>query len=135
MSALEEMLALQMRACRIPDPVREYRFHHTRKWRFDFAWPDKYLAVEVQGGIWAKGGHSSGVGITRDLEKLDAAIRQGWTVYQCGASLIKSGRAVETIEMLIKHKEPKQWYHYTDGTTECVLCHTEYDADNREVVH
>lgn len=27
------------------------------------------------------------------------------------------------------------WYHYTDGSTQCVLCHTEYDADNGEMVH
>lgn len=28
-------------------------FDHSRAWRFDFAWPDRLLAVEVQGGIAA----------------------------------------------------------------------------------
>lgn len=104
MSALEDALALQIRALKLPVPVREHRFDAVRKWRFDFAWPDLMLAVECQGGIWSKGGHSTGVGITRDLEKLDAAHRLGWTVYQCGAALIKSGQAAETIEILILSK-------------------------------
>ncbi len=111
MSALEEALALQIRALKMPDPVREHRFDPVRKWRFDFAWPELRLAVECQGGIWAKGGHSTGVGITRDLEKLDAAHRQGWTVYQCGSELIKSGRAAETIEILIALKSQRGYYH------------------------
>jgi hypothetical protein len=100
MSALEEMLAFQMRALNLPDPVREHRFHKTRRWRWDFSWPHKKIAVEVQGGVWAKGGHTTGVGITRDLEKKDAAMADGWIIYECGADLIKSGKAVQTIEII-----------------------------------
>ena len=28
----------------------EYRFHPTRKWRFDYAWPENKIALEVEGG-------------------------------------------------------------------------------------
>ena len=35
---------------------REYKFHKTRKWRFDFAYPDIQLAVEIDGGQWRAGG-------------------------------------------------------------------------------
>ncbi len=34
-----------------PYPTREFRFHPTRMWRFDFAWPAYRLAVELEGGV------------------------------------------------------------------------------------
>ena len=61
-------------------PVTEMQFHQDRKWRWDFAWPEVRLAIEIQGGIWAKGGHSSGKGITRDCEKFGAAAILKWHV-------------------------------------------------------
>lgn len=64
----------------LPPPVSQYRFHDTRKWRFDFAWPEWKLAVEIQGGTWSKGGHNTGYGITADYEKLRVAQRLGWKV-------------------------------------------------------
>jgi len=33
----------------LPAPVFEYRFHPSRKWRFDIAWPERRVAVEVEG--------------------------------------------------------------------------------------
>lgn len=46
--------------------------------RADFAWPAAKVAVEVQGGIWIKGGHSSGSGIDRDAAKSFLAQADGW---------------------------------------------------------
>lgn len=46
--------------------------------RADFAWPEAQVAVEVQGGIWVKGGHSSGSGIDRDAAKSFLAQADGW---------------------------------------------------------
>src|SRR5690606_39740371 len=57
MSALEDALALHIRAHKLPEPVREYRFHPERRWRFDFAWPDLRVAAEVEGGIHIGGRH------------------------------------------------------------------------------
>ncbi len=59
-------------------------------YRFDYAIPihtDNSLlmiAIEVQGGIWARGnsGHSSGTGITRDMDKASRAALAGWTLIQ-----------------------------------------------------
>jgi len=45
-----------------PEPVREYRFHPKRKWRFDFAWPDCQVAVEIEGGVWRAGVMFAGKG-------------------------------------------------------------------------
>ena len=30
--------------------VKEFRFHETRKWRFDYAFPSHKIAIEVDGG-------------------------------------------------------------------------------------
>jgi len=52
-SELEATLAMHIRVNGLPEPEREYRFHPRRKWRFDAAWPDAKLAVEVEGGARA----------------------------------------------------------------------------------
>ena len=66
-------------ACTAPGgvvlPLRELRFDASRKWRFDFAWPDQALAVEIEGS-----GHRSIVTFRKDTEKYNAAIAQGWRV-------------------------------------------------------
>ncbi len=61
-------------------PEREYRFHPTRKWRFDFAWPEQRLAVEIDGGTWVRGRHVSGGGSHNDRDKRNAAQLAGWRV-------------------------------------------------------
>lgn len=56
----------------------EYRFHPTRKWRFDYAWPTERVAVEIDGGQWvANGGRHNR---DSDREKLNQAAAQGWRV-------------------------------------------------------
>lgn len=66
----------------LPTPVSEHKFHPKRRWRFDYAWPDKLTAVEIDGGIWRKGGgaHSRPSNILRDMEKINAAVLLGWRV-------------------------------------------------------
>lgn len=98
MSALEESLAIQIRACKLPVPVRELRFAPPRRFRFDFCWPDKLLAVEVDGGSWVNGRHSRGTGIDSDCEKLALAMLDGWRVLRVTGTHIKSGQAIQWIE-------------------------------------
>ena len=108
-SAGEDHLSFQLKALGI-DFEREYRFHPTRRWRFDFAFPDLKLAVEVEGITYfgknkdssmKLGRHQTYKGFEEDLEKYDEAIRLGWNVYRCSPKMVKSGRAIETIEILI----------------------------------
>ena len=40
----------------LPTPVMEHRFSH-RKFQFDYAFLPYKVALEVEGGIWQKGGH------------------------------------------------------------------------------
>ena len=77
-SLLERDWLLQVRAARLPAPVLEYRFHPTRRWRFDCAWPEQKLAVELEGGIWQQGRHTRGRGFEADCRKYNAAVGLGW---------------------------------------------------------
>ena len=63
-----------------PEPESEYRFHPFRKWRFDFAWPDKKVAVEMDGGVFTGGAHVRGGHYQSDCEKGNAAVLLGWRV-------------------------------------------------------
>ena len=60
--------------------VKEYKFHPTRKWRFDYAFPCLMIAVEVDGGIWTGGRHINPAGYINDMEKLNTAASMGWLV-------------------------------------------------------
>lgn len=60
--------------------VREYEFHDSRGWRFDAAWPDLRVAVEIQGGGWKRGRHHRGRGYQNDCLKRNAATLAGWAV-------------------------------------------------------
>lgn len=59
---------------------REYRFAPPRRWRFDFAWLEPMVAVEVEGGIRNYGRHNRPEGFQGDCEKYNAAALDGWTV-------------------------------------------------------
>ena len=87
MSAAEDDLAAKLAALALahgPEvlPLREYRFHPERRWRFDFAWPSIKLAVEIQGmGMGGRaGGHQTAKGMQNDCDKNNEAIRLGWRV-------------------------------------------------------
>ena len=62
------------------EPEREYRFHPDRKWRFDLAWPDNRLAVEIEGLTRSGGRHQRMAGYTHDCEKYREAAKAGWRV-------------------------------------------------------
>lgn len=63
-----------------PDLVMEHRFHHERKWRFDFASTDRKVAIEIEGGVWNRGRHNRPSGFINDCEKYNEAAICGWTV-------------------------------------------------------
>ena len=97
-SAAEESFYLAMRAYRYPLPIREYVFHPDRKWRFDFAWPHKKVALEVEGGIYGgkktsgKSRHTTIGGFEKDCLKYAAAAQLGWRVYRFSSGRRSGGR-------------------------------------------
>ena len=92
---------LQLRADKLPEPVREHKFHERRKWRFDFCWPDKMLAVEVEGGIWTGGRHTRGDGYEKDAEKYNAATEMGWRILRFTPKYLRSGEALEQVKRIL----------------------------------
>jgi hypothetical protein len=91
-------LALQCRAVGLPEPALEYRFHATRKWRFDLAWPSCKLAVEINGGVWTSGRHQTPTGYQGDMEKMTEAALLGWRVVQVPPAKVQDGTALGLIE-------------------------------------
>lgn len=102
MSKAEEILAFHIRAAKLESPKREFIFHSSRKWRFDFAWPQKKIAVEVEGGIWTGGRHTRAKGFIDDCEKYNAAALLGWMVLRFPVEHIKSGEALQIIETALR---------------------------------
>lgn len=81
----------------MPVPVTEYRFLHGRRFRFDYAWPDLRIALEVEGGVWTGGRHTRGKGFLADVEKYNHAATLGWLVLRCVPDTLLS---LETINYL-----------------------------------
>ena len=60
--------------------VKEYKFHEVRRWRFDYAFPECKVAIEVDGAVWTLGRHNRPAGYINDMEKLNTAASMGWLV-------------------------------------------------------
>jgi very-short-patch-repair endonuclease len=97
-SSGEDFLSLQIRAARLPTPLRQYRFDPNRKWTFDFAWPVALLAMEVEGGTWVAGRHTRGAGFARDCEKYNRAAISGWAVLRVTTEMVEDGTALRLLE-------------------------------------
>lgn len=92
------LLLMQINALKLPAPVTEWRFHPTRMWRLDVAWPDYRVGVEVQGGGFVQGAHSRGPGMENDAEKNAEAILRGWRVFTATPRQIKKGQVAAWLE-------------------------------------
>lgn len=96
----EEAFALHCRAEKLT-PEREYYFHDKRRWRFDFAFPDAKVAVEIEGGIWNGGAHTRGGHFESDACKYNAAAKLGWRVLRYSTEMVLRGNAIDDVlEML-----------------------------------
>jgi hypothetical protein len=95
--------------------VREFRFHPTRRWRFDLAierlvTPDfersrlVKLAIEIEGGLFvtAGGRHNRGAGMRADMEKYNEAVLLGWRILRVLPEWVQSGKAFTLVERAVK---------------------------------
>ena len=67
----------------LPAPTPELKFHPVRKWRFDYAWEDAKVFLEVEGGVWSGGRHTNPKGFKGDMAKYNAATCMGWRKLSC----------------------------------------------------
>lgn len=97
-SRLEILLDQQLEEAGLLDgSVPEYRFHPTRRWLMDRAWPKQKVYVEVQGGVFVRGRHSRPKGQLNDFAKISEASILGWRPILVCSLEIKNGEAVERI--------------------------------------
>jgi len=101
-SAAEETLALHIRAAGLPAPEREFVFHPIRKFRLDFAWPERRIGVEVQGlGRGGRmGGHQTAAGMRRDCEKTNLADAMGWRVLLFTTGQVRDLSAIKVLQQV-----------------------------------
>lgn len=98
--------------CGLPTPSTEFKFHPTRKWRFDFAWNEFYsgsgytvrpmLALEVQGGIFIAGRHSRGAALVKEWEKLNAAAEMGYRIIYFQPSELCTQATIDLIKRCLQ---------------------------------
>lgn len=112
----EILLAEQLRQAGIPFEA-EYRFHPERRWKADFAIVGKFqfyvthqirhtgmarLLIEVDGGGYIRGRHSTGTGIEGDCEKQSAAAILGFRVLRVTPKQVDDGRALAWIRAALE---------------------------------
>jgi very-short-patch-repair endonuclease len=107
-SDLELTLHWQLIQEKITGYTMEYRFHPTRKWRFDFCWPQEKIAVEVEGGTWSGGRHTTGSGFRKDCEKYNHAAKMGFYVFRFTGDMVKKGEAIEWIKEMMNGRNKSE---------------------------
>ena len=100
-SSLEKRFAMLWRAYGGKPYVAEYVFAKPRRFRFDAAFPNERVAVELEGGIWRGGRHTSGKGFQSDCEKYNLATLMGWRVLRFTTTDLRD-RSADVIETVVK---------------------------------
>ena len=84
-------------------PQREVELIPGRKFRFDFYFPEKDLAIEIDGGTqFGMSRHSRGEGYERDCRKLNAAALIGIKVLRYTTAMVKTGEAINDVLAILK---------------------------------
>lgn len=83
--------------------VKEFCFHPTRRWRFDYAIPSHKIALEVEGGVFTGGRHTRSKGFIGDMEKYNEAARLGWTVVRVIPAELYTRKTVQLLRDLINN--------------------------------
>jgi len=111
----------------LPIPELEYRFCKDRKWRFDYAWPQYRVALEVEGGVFLttrpdksgrqrSAGHANPNRFVKDIEKYNAAYALEWTVIRCLPVM-----SFKSVQKLMKSTGVKAVYHLHARETTTLL--------------
>ncbi len=102
----EDLFRFQCKAMSLPPVTEQFEFAKPmgRKFKADFCFEPWKLIIEVNGGVWLKGGgaHSRPAKIEGDMERQQYAVRMGYFVLPFTPAQVKSGHAVNwTRQVLI----------------------------------
>ncbi|MEJ8582511.1 hypothetical protein JSO63_02705 [Riemerella anatipestifer] len=86
------------------EPTEEFKFHPSRRWRFDFAFVEEKLAIEVEGGVWTGGRHTRGAGFLKDMEKYNEATRLGWKLLRTTPNQLETKRFIDLVGSILGKK-------------------------------
>lgn len=87
-----EWIRLHCLSMNLPTPTAEHRFTKVRKWAFDLAWVEQKVALEIEGGAFVGGRHTSGAGFIADMDKYNEAAIQGWILLRIVPKQAKTDR-------------------------------------------
>lgn len=114
-SKLEELFEIewQLKYPRI-QLIPQYKILPDRKFKIDFVHLPSKTGIEVQGGRWIKGGHTSGNGMFTDCEKSLLCAGIGWLIIPIVDKMICE-EYIEKIYSVIEQREHLLGYY--DGFT------------------
>ena len=111
-SYLETSFEMWLKTEGITGYEREFTFTKGRKWRFDFAWREQRVAVEIDGLTNSGGSHQNIKGVLNDCEKYEAALAAGWVVYRVPGPWVATkrrnvwrGKTMLTLRKLLAKEE------------------------------
>lgn len=80
---------------------KHVRFHPVRKWELDYLAAPFQLGIEIHGGIFSAGRHTTGTGFTEDRAKMNAAHELGITVLEFTGTMLTDGTAIAQTERVL----------------------------------
>ena len=102
-SQIETLMWEQIRDYGLPEPISAFTKDRTqlqylegRKFTADFAWPDRMIALEVDGGA-----HKTNGRFSTSFERAYLLLLAGWTVLHVGAAEVQKGIAIQWIQNLL----------------------------------
>ena len=94
------------------DCIKEHKFHPVRRWRFDYAIPTAKIAIEVEGGVWTGGRHTSPKGFLNDIEKYNTATIMGWRLLRTTPDRLCSNETLQMVRDIIAGDQSGQQSTY-----------------------
>ena len=100
-SPREVQFLQQCRDARLPEPEHQRVIcgHHV-----DFAWPDAWVCVEIQGGSWTRGAHTRGGGYAKDRMLNNRRQLAGWTVLEFTSDHLDADEAVPVVRQALEQR-------------------------------
>ena len=80
---------------------RELMLIPSRRFRFDFLLAQFALVIEVEGGTWSGGRHTTGAGFRSDCFKYNAALELGYRVLRYTTDMVTRGEAIAQVERIV----------------------------------